>query len=89
MNSRRDSSSVIDLHAPLLTEHRQQYLHHDQHDSDHHDSDQDVDLENSTETTSGFQPPARKELATMIISGTVVVLLSVAAGLTTVFDWVL
>jgi hypothetical protein len=91
MDSHRDSSSVVDLNAPLLSAHRQ----HDQHDLDHsrrHDEDvddTDLDLENSSETITGFQPPDRKELTTMIISGTVVVLLSVAAGLTTVFDWVL
>jgi len=105
MTSHRDSSSVVDLNAPLLArEQRDQPRHHhdnphprssvepDEHDHDH-DGELDLDLElelrGNAGESSGFQPPDRKELATMIISSTVVLILSFAAGLTTVFDWVL
>lgn len=121
MSSHRDSSSIIDLNAPLLSREQRESGRsarvarpadlrntnttdgHDDdleddddddrdHDHDHSgdlDLDLDVELTSTPGETTGFQPPDRKELATMIVSGTVVVLLSVAAGLTTVFDWVL
>lgn len=118
MSSHRDSSSIIDLNAPLLSREQRESgrsarvarpadlrntnttdghdddLEDDDDDRDHDhsgdlDLDLDVELTSTPGETTGFQPPDRKELATMIVSGTVVVLLSVAAGLTTVFDWVL
>jgi hypothetical protein len=52
---------------------------------------EDEDDTDDTETLgmTGFQRPDRNEISAMIVSGTVVVLLSVAAGLTTIFDWVI
>jgi len=47
----------------------------------------DDDLE--TVGLTGFQRPDANEISAMVVSGTVVVLLSIAAGLTTIFDWVI
>jgi hypothetical protein len=45
--------------------------------------------EDGSTLVKGFQRPDRKEITAMIISGTLVIILSIAAGLTTIFDWVL
>lgn len=37
----------------------------------------------------GFEKPDRGELVAMMVSGSIVTLLAVAAGLATIFDWVL
>jgi hypothetical protein len=70
------------------------------HDSQDTDPLLETNNRNSTSTNTpsdpegllakiGFQRPDSSEMMAIIISCAVVVILSVAAGLTTVFDWVL
>lgn len=80
-------------HEPLDPAHR-----HDDDDGNDKDSESQssIDLESSPLDPSsdpslslGFQPPTKTELAAMVGSTVVVIALSLAAGLTTVYDWVL
>ena len=56
-----------------------------------HEDDVEEEEEEDMETLgmTGFQRPDGNEISAMVVSGTVVVLLSIAAGLTTIFDWVI
>jgi hypothetical protein len=51
--------------------------------------DEEDDDEEDDETNHGFEPPTKVEKTIMVASIGVVLLFSVAAGLTTVCDWVL
>ncbi|KAK8853112.1 hypothetical protein IAR55_003813 [Kwoniella newhampshirensis] len=62
---------------------------HDEGDDDDDDDHDDRSVSTGVEYDGPFQPPDSKELLGILLSFGGVAILAIAAGLTTIFDWVL
>jgi hypothetical protein len=80
--------------SALNLDNEQQHHHHHHSLTDHDREDVETallreELEGDNSWQEGFEKPDRGEMMAMMVSGGLVALLAVAAGLATVYDWVL